>query len=688
MSKLKLAAALLAASGLVSLGMIAVAQNPADKPIPTPSPASAPVVDGSIIRGRVLDPSGRPVAGARVTLNFGSLLYNQPRPTTDSKADGRFEFALPEKLREAILKFKDATLTAAAPGFGVGGTSGGDGATEVEIHLIAAGPPLQGRILDERGKPVAGAKVATEGIFVPRSGSDGLDRILRERSNKVLEAEAAYLWANLAATTGPDGWFSLAGVGTDRIASLIITGPTIAQTKARAMTRVGPSVTFAGEDTQEVGSLLTILPDRFDLTLKPTRIVEGVVRDSESGQPLAGWRVEGSAVEGNPGRGDRIQFAGAEARTDAQGRYRLVGLPVFWSYAIEFDPPKAQPYLDTKFNHHHKLATLAPEPVIMDWNPRRGVFLSGRASDKVTHQPLAGWVETLPYPIGYRGSDETAHERTESAEVVTDAQGQYRIAVPVGKSVVAFRAFDGDRYRMAQGAEKLPLYDPKTREISQAIAPINATNYHVLQEIHIEPNTPDATLDIQVDPEGTIELTVLDPEGKPLGETEIMGVGDVWGLYQRQESSKVTLMGFTPNGVRQVVVIHQGRKLAGVKIVDASKGPAQAIKLFPWGEVRGRIVAPDGTPRADLVFIQGPSFSKKAKVAPFDNLSSNVGTDAEGRFRVDGLVPGMHYGSSVGDRQFGLLGDLFDDLTVEPGEVKDLGDVKVEKSNPFYRGPK
>ncbi len=682
MIHLKLAALIVAASGLGSLGVIAVAQNPGDQPSaqaapnqsPAPAPAPAPAADGSVIRGRVLDPTGRPVAEARVTLASG-YLYGQDKPTTNSKADGRFEFDLPEKIRKAIPILKESMLAATAPGFGVGGTRGNDAGAEIEIRLVAEGPSLQGRILDESGKPVAGAKVVTRGISAPQPGSDGLNRLFEAGKAKAFWTESSYFEVALTATTGDDGWFSLAGVGAERVAELAVSGPTIASTTTHAMTRGGPAVKL--ERDAVIGQVLShaILPNRFDLTVKPTRIIEGVVRDAESGQPLAGWLVVGSA-ESFP----------IKTRTDADGRYRLAGFPLFRHYQVGFTPPGDQPYLSTTFS---KWVKLGPEPVTLDWSPRRSIFLSGRASDKVTGQPLVGRVETLPYPVEARGKSEQDFERTESAEQETDAQGHYRIAVPVGKSVLAFRASHGDRYRTAQGAERLPFYEPAMREIRQAITPIHATAYHILREVNVEPTAREASIDLQVDPEGTIDLTILDPEGNPLGGTEVIGVGDSWGSYQRQESSKVVLMGFTPNGSRQVVVHHKGRKLAGVKIVDASQGSAQTIKLFPWGEVRGRIIAPDGTPRANVQLGAGPHFSKKPKAAPFDHLpSSGLATDAEGRFRVDGLVPGLHYGASVSDRQFGLFGDLFENFTVEPGEVKDLGDVKVENVNPFYRGPK
>jgi hypothetical protein len=49
-------------------------------------------------------------------------------------------------------------------------------------------------------------------------------------------------------------------------------------------------------------------------------------------------------------------------------------------------------------------------------------------------------------------------------------------------------------------------------------------------------------------------------------------------------------------------------------------------------------------------------------------------TDAEGRFRVEGLVPGQPYrpDASRGRRP------LYKEFTVGPGEAKDLGEARVQ----------
>ena len=48
----------------------------------------------------------------------------------------------------------------------------------------------------------------------------------------------------------------------------------------------------------------------------------------------------------------------------------------------------------------------------------------------------------------------------------------------------------------------------------------------------------------------------------------------------------------------------------------------------------------------------------------------------DGRFRIEGLVPGLKHEASA-MRGFRGIGNVYRDVTVGPGEVKDLGDVKV-----------
>ncbi len=66
--------------------------------------------DDGIIRGRVVDAEGRPVAGASVVLSERTLLVTAPRDRVTTDADGRFTFT--------GHRFHRIWLEAAKPGVG------------------------------------------------------------------------------------------------------------------------------------------------------------------------------------------------------------------------------------------------------------------------------------------------------------------------------------------------------------------------------------------------------------------------------------------------------------------------------------------------------------------------------------------------------------------------------------------
>ena len=56
-------------------------------------------------------------------------------------------------------------------------------------------------------------------------------------------------------------------------------------------------------------------------------------------------------------------------------------------------------------------------------------------------------------------------------------------------------------------------------------------------------------------------------------------------------------------------------------------------------------------------------------------MPEHVKTDADGRFRLEGLAPGLTYELQILGNG-GFYGAVFKDLTIKAGETRDLGDVK------------
>ena len=246
-TRLKVAAvAAFTAVGIASVGVVAIGAGRPDEPRPVmsptaddePSPAykrrSAAPAEMIEVRGRVVDPEGRPIVGAIV--RTGHLDREiKPAPEATSGTAGQFVMRVPPWRRNSAMRRRDAMfpwVVAWAPGFGPGWVSavrepGAPG--EVEIRLVEDGPTIEGRIVDLEGRPVAGARVKAGQVWFAREGN--LTDWLAQAADGGVQGPwqgLDSLPTTITAMTGADGRFRLAGIGRDRIAELSVSGPTIA----------------------------------------------------------------------------------------------------------------------------------------------------------------------------------------------------------------------------------------------------------------------------------------------------------------------------------------------------------------------------------------------------------------------------------------------------------------------------
>ncbi len=255
MTKLKLiSTAALAALALASAGVIAAGGGrPADDPKPVTEAKSGPVskpepaVDepaGLVeIRGIVVDPAGKPVAGAKVWASIP-----EPARETTCGPDGRFRLKVPppDPRRPDRVNASYPRLVASAPGFGLGFLKE-DFETiskgESTIRLVEDNPPIEGKIIDIEGRPVAGAKVQVRIAWIANRLSFG-EWVRRAKGQfyNSLQSVLQGLSTSIEAETGANGRFTMTGIGRDRVATLLITGPTIASTEIKVMTSDDPEI--------------------------------------------------------------------------------------------------------------------------------------------------------------------------------------------------------------------------------------------------------------------------------------------------------------------------------------------------------------------------------------------------------------------------------------------------------------
>ena len=101
--------------------------------------------------GRVVDPDGRPVRGARLfVVDYDQRTDDPPalKPAAMSAADGRFHFAVDRPPKDRIIR---RTLVAAAEGFGLGLLPVKEAGTpDAEVRLFPD-LPVRGRVLNLEG---------------------------------------------------------------------------------------------------------------------------------------------------------------------------------------------------------------------------------------------------------------------------------------------------------------------------------------------------------------------------------------------------------------------------------------------------------------------------------------------------------------------------------------------------------
>ncbi len=280
------------------------------------------------IHGRVLDPRGKPVAGATILayargkIRRRFLVVLSPAAIGETRSDESGRFRL-DAARTGSSQHESAGAIATAPGFGAAWVEldPDDEKPQADITLLPE-QVIQGRLFDVQGRPVPGVELVVSAMSrggqsireLRQDGSDGLQS--GSTRGKTLPG-----WPQ-PATTDAGGRFTVRGVGRGFRVTLKIDDPRFAL------------------QSVEVDADGAAGPKPLTATLVPAQFVSGRITYADSGKAARGARiVVHSSIA--PGRA----IVPLEVRTDTEGRFHANTSPSDSYEVTAYPPPGGQPYL-------------------------------------------------------------------------------------------------------------------------------------------------------------------------------------------------------------------------------------------------------------------------------------------------------------------------------------------------------
>lgn len=510
------------------------------------------------ICGVVTDSSARPVAGAKIwaTPRAGAVIPGypvDPSPTT-SAPDGTF------RVEETAYGYT-YRLTAHAPGYAY---------TLVDLPPLEADRAIEPvQLVLQRGRRVVGTVVDDQGGVVAAAHVALLWPLDKSEFRSSFDAPAT------ATTTDGDGAFAFPAAAPGRYEIRII-HPEYAE---RSPSDIDVP---AGDSDLDLGGF----------TLPAGRRIHGVVTGSD-GQPVADATVRAR------GRYQPGQSADRESTTDADGRFRLVGLS---SEFVDLAVRAAGYSLLVKPG----VRADTEAPVRIELVP--GASLHGRVIDNGGNA-VAGGLVRLGVEHDYPTDGDPRLWETEEMfpRTSTDAEGRFRFdnLVPGTWSARA------NHREEAAKVEGIALATGDRHEIELILA----TRDQLTVFVTTLSGDPVADAVAQVRPEG---------------ETDFQG----WG---RTDGSGRTQVDISP-GNAHVKVEHEQLRDA-LRPVQLSPGPNEVrIALRPGAEIGGSVRSSDGsalalaTVEATTEFLPDTGFHRANTIA-----------DGDGAFRMTGLEAGSYH---------------------------------------------
>jgi RNA polymerase sigma factor (sigma-70 family) len=619
------------------------------------------------VSGVVVGTNGSGVCMARVIFRRQDQKDEEGVTATTDPA-GRFSATIPAVSADTSMVAVSVGNEAFAGGWQ---TWTGPPPKELRLVEVRDDVPIQGRIFDLEGKPLAGVTVRVRAVHAipdggPQAFVDWLTRIGPRPTQSILQS--APPGATDKVVTGADGKFRLTGLGRDRVIQLHVSGTGI----AHEIVYVGTVQKLSDPGGPRANKTYAAT---FDHPVSPARLIRGTARNIDTGKPVPGLAVNGYG-------------GAATTTTDADGHFELPGYKKGPRYTIYARPADGSIYFPTMAE---AADTAGLAPLDIDLKVRAGVPVRGRLKDAATGKAVAGTVRYWAFagntnvsgvPVGEKAGEYfTVDVRTKPDGTFTcatlpgpgflaiTAEGSYRPARvdPTGFTAEVGAPSDVDNLAVAVGG--------------MAVTRVPQEPYHAIQLLKVDPAKPSGEQMVELTPAEPIRGQFVDPEGKPLAGVKVRGLhqtGESWS--EPLPTAEFMAAAPHPDRPRRLTFRHDGRKLIGTALVKAGGTDLVDFRLEPSATVTGRLLDTDGRPIVRAM-ITVPVNLRDARTT--DTIQTGtVFTDATGRFTLNGLLPGVEYRFYYRDPQARRRGGPFtDELKFRAGEDRDLGEVRVSRES-------
>jgi hypothetical protein len=328
-------------------------------------------------------------------------------------------------------------------------------------------------------------------------------------------------------------------------------------------------------------------------------------------------------------------------------------------------------------------ATSGGEPVRADFTPKRGVLIRGRVTDKQTGRPVHAVVAYFAFVDNPHRKEAPEFRGPElPTSVHTAEDGSFTLVGLPGRGLLVAQAAGPlqERYLMAAGADLVQGSQFRGGYFDTEPSLIDPYQFNTLAAINPARDARSMERNLLLDPGKTVTGTIVDPDGKPVKGVSIEPVRGIGFRMGELPAAEFRIPAIDPKHPRWFLFRHQGKNLGAAVLVKGDEPAPLTVCLKKCATITGRLLDDEGQPRRFATILSG---IESGQLGVNDHFvfggHADTYTRKDGRFRIEVVLPGLRTGVYAGKNP-SYFEPVVTGLTLKPGEVKVLGDVKAKPS--------